>query len=159
MAFSSRNSLLSAFHGSDCDCSIWHDSVWWDRNSQLSQHVIQRMSSPAGSNFNCFRRHNVVWRTLYLACNSSLRVFGSRRAQIAIAADDTTTQMLFKAPSVRTRSPCVFFYLCVLLILMLYNFLKFFLLLWSSDFFRPRSDIMRVWYEGFYYIVSKSSLE
>lgn len=133
MAFSPRNSLLSAFHGSDCDCSIWDDSVWWVRNIQLSQHVIQRMSSPAGSNFNCFRRHNDVWRTLYMACNSSLRVFGSWRAQIAIAADDKTTQMLFKASSVCTRSPCVF-YLCVLLILMLYNFWKFFLLLWSLTF-------------------------
>lgn len=109
-----------------------YDTIAFDgnRNLQLSQHVIQRMSSPAGSNFNCFRRHNDVWRTLYMACNSSLRVFGSRRAQIAIAADDTTTQMLFKASSVHTRSPCVvFFYFCVLLILMLYNFLKFFLLL------------------------------
>lgn len=47
-----------------------------------------------------------------MACNLSLRVFGSQRAQIAVAADDTTTQMLFKASSVRTRSPCVFLLVC-----------------------------------------------
>lgn len=78
-----------------------------------------------------------------MACNSSLRVFGSCRAQIAIAADDKTTQMLFKASSVCTRSPCVVLFVCSSNINVV-QFLKVFLALMIIDFFRPRSDIMRV---------------